>query len=125
MSEVVYLRMVVNHEVHNLSNLIKELELNGYAIQQSTSSQPLVFLMIDSSDHVSGKTGLSPTVTISKNGGAFASPAGGVTEIGSGLYKVAANFARAPTGCGDCRGRNGGIRSRVFTQARSNSRSLK
>lgn len=25
MSEVVYLRMVVNHEVHNLSNLIKEI----------------------------------------------------------------------------------------------------
>ena len=71
--------------------------MNGYAIQQSTASQPLVFLMIDSSDHVSGKTGLSPTVTISKNGGAFASPAGSVTEIGSGLYKVAANAGDSDT----------------------------
>ena len=53
--------------------------------------------MIDSSDHVSGKTGLSPTVTISKNGGAFASPAGSVTEIGSGLYKVAANAGDSDT----------------------------
>jgi len=63
----------------------------GYPVQQSTTTQPLVFFMADSSDHVTGKTGLSPTVTISKNGAAFASPAGAVSEIGSGWYKVAGN----------------------------------
>ena len=47
--------------------------------------------MIDSSDHVTGKTGLSPTVTISKNGGSFAAPAGAVTELANGWYKVAGN----------------------------------
>lgn len=63
----------------------------GYPVKQSQTAQPLLFLMVDSSDHVSAKTGLSPTVTISKNGGAFASPSGAVTEIGSGWYKVAGN----------------------------------
>ena len=60
-------------------------------IKQSTANRALVFLMVDSTDHITGKTGLTPTVTLSKNGGAFASPAGAVSEIGNGLYKVAAN----------------------------------
>src|SRR5690606_4250565 len=38
-----------------------------------------------------GKTGLTPTVTICKEGGSFASPAGAVSEIGNGWYKVAGN----------------------------------
>lgn len=63
----------------------------GYLLQQSSTARPLLFLMIDSSDHISGKTGLSPTVTISKNGAAFGSPAGAVTELSGGWYKVAGN----------------------------------
>jgi len=47
--------------------------------------------MVDSSDHITGKTGLSPTVTISKAGASFAAPSGAVTEIGNGWYKVAGN----------------------------------
>lgn len=50
-----------------------------------------MFLMVDSTDHVTGKTGLTPTVTLSKNGGAFASPSGAVTEVANGWYKVAGN----------------------------------
>lgn len=65
--------------------------MQSYAVKQATTAQPLLFLMIDSSDHVSPKTGLSPTVTLSKNGGSFASPSGAVSEIGSGWYKVAGN----------------------------------
>ncbi len=52
------------------------------------STTPIPFLMVDSVDHVSGKTGLSLTVTISKSGGAFAAPAGPVTAIGNGWYKL-------------------------------------
>lgn len=63
----------------------------GYLIKQNQTAQPLVFLMVDAADHVTPKTGLSPTVTISKNGGSFASPAGAVTEIANGWYKVAGN----------------------------------
>jgi hypothetical protein len=58
---------------------------------KSSNAYPLMFLMIDSSDHITGKTGLTPTVTISKAGAAFASPAGSVTEISAGWYKVAGN----------------------------------
>ena len=53
--------------------------------------------MVDSSDHITGKTGLTPTVTISKNGAAFGSPSGAVSEIGSGLYKVAGNATDSNT----------------------------
>jgi hypothetical protein len=60
-------------------------------VKQSSTARALVFLMVDSTDHITGKTGLSPTVTLSKNGAAFASPAGAVTEIANGWYKVAGN----------------------------------
>jgi hypothetical protein len=60
-------------------------------IKQSSASYPLVFFMADSTDSVTGKTGLTPTVVLSKNGAAFASPAGAVSEIGNGFYKVAGN----------------------------------
>lgn len=60
-------------------------------LKQGQTAQPLLFLMIDSTDHLTGKTGLSPTVTISKNGGAFATPSGAVTELANGWYKVAGN----------------------------------
>lgn len=62
-----------------------------YEVKQSTTTYALVFLMVDSTDHVTGKTGLSPTVTLSKNGGSFASPSGTVSEIANGWYKVAGN----------------------------------
>jgi len=61
------------------------------ARQQSTTTYPIPFLMVLTSDHLTGATGLSPTVTISKNGGAFASPAGAVTELGNGWYLLAGN----------------------------------
>lgn len=58
---------------------------------QSSTQDALVFYMTDSADHLTGKTGLTVTVTLSKNGGSFAAAAGAVTEIGSGWYKVAGN----------------------------------
>lgn len=66
-------------------------------IKQGTAVSPLLFLMVDSSDHITGKTGLNPTVTISKNGGAFAAPAGAVTEIGNGVYQIAGNATDSNT----------------------------
>lgn len=68
----------------------------SYAIKKDTAA-PLLFLMIASSDHISPILGLSPSVTISKNGGTFAAPAGAVTEIGFGWYMVAADAANADT----------------------------
>lgn len=66
-------------------------------IQQSSTSRKLVFLMIDSSDHITGKTGLTVTVTISKNGAAFAAPAGTVAEVGNGLYALTPTSADTGT----------------------------
>lgn len=66
-------------------------------IKQSSTTYPLVFLMVDSTDHITGKTGLSPTVTLSKAGGTFASPSGAVTEIANGWYKVAGNATDSNT----------------------------
>jgi hypothetical protein len=65
--------------------------MQGYEVTNNSSAFPLIFLLIQSSDHINGLTGASPTVTISKNGGAFASPSGAVTQIGNGWYKVAGN----------------------------------
>ena len=68
-----------------------------YQLKQSQTARPLLFLMVDSADHTTPKTGLSPTVTISKNGAAFGSPAGAVTEVSAGWYKVAGNATDANT----------------------------
>lgn len=62
-----------------------------YPLKQSSTAQPLVFYMVDSSDHIAAKTGLTCTVTIRKAGGSFASPGGAVTEIANGWYQVAGN----------------------------------
>lgn len=56
--------------------------------KQSTAKNVMV-LMVDSTDHVTGKTGLTLTITASKDGGAFASISPTVTERGNGWYSVA------------------------------------
>lgn len=66
-------------------------------LTQSQTAEPIVFLMVDSTDHVTAKTGLSPTVVISKNGGAFGAPAGAVTELSLGWYVIAADAADTDT----------------------------
>jgi len=70
-------------------------------LKQGQSTHPLTFVMVDSSDHTSGKTGLSPTVRLSKNGGTGAVPAGAVSEVDAtnhpGLYKVAGNATDSNT----------------------------
>lgn len=54
-------------------------------------------MLVQSADHITGLTGASPTVTISKAGGTFAAPSGAVTEIANGWYKVAANATDSNT----------------------------
>lgn len=69
----------------------------GYQVQKANITRPLYFLLVLSSDHVTGATGKTPTVTLLKSGGSFAVPAGAVTEVANGLYKVAANATDADT----------------------------
>jgi len=68
-----------------------------YAIQKDTATRPLLFMMVDDTDHIAGKTGLTPSVTISKNGATFAAPAGAISEVGNGWYQVAANATDSNT----------------------------
>lgn len=64
-------------------------------IPKSTSGTPLLFFMVQSSDHISALTGASPTVKIGKNGASGGAPSGAVSEIDStnlpGWYQVAGN----------------------------------
>ncbi len=57
----------------------------------------LGFFLRLTSDHITGATGKTATVTIRKEGGSFASPAGAVTEVGNGWYEVAADAADLDT----------------------------
>jgi hypothetical protein len=68
-----------------------------YFLPQANTSIALEFLLVLNTDHITGATGKTPTVTISKNGGAFASPQGAVSEIGNGRYMLAPNAADTDT----------------------------
>lgn len=58
-----------------------------HEIQQSTANSVMV-RMIASSDHITGMTGLTLAVAISKDGGGFNSITPVVTERGSGWYNI-------------------------------------
>jgi len=60
-------------------------------VKQSSTQLALKFFLTQSADHITGLTGATPTVTIRKEGGAFAAPSGAVTEIANGWYQVAGN----------------------------------
>jgi len=64
--------------------------------KQSTAKNVMV-LMVDSTDHVTGKTGLTLTITASKDGAAFASISPTVTERGNGWYSVALTASHTDT----------------------------
>jgi hypothetical protein len=62
----------------------------------STARSKVVF-MTDSTDHVTGKTGLTLTITASKDGGSFASISPTVTELATGWYKLALTTSHTDT----------------------------
>jgi len=65
-------------------------------LKQSTARNLMVFLTA-SSDHVTGLTGATLTITASKNGAAFASITPTVTERGDGWYNLALTSAHTDT----------------------------
>lgn len=65
-------------------------------LKQSTARN-LMVLMTDSTDHITGKTGLTLTISASKNGAAFASITPTVTERGDGWYSLALTTAHTDT----------------------------
>jgi hypothetical protein len=69
----------------------------SYQIKQGSTECPLVFLMVGSSDHITGLTGATPTVAISKAAAAFTTPDGDVKEVGNGWYQVQGNATDTST----------------------------
>lgn len=66
------------------------------SLQQSAAYALMVF-MTDSADHITGKTGLTLTITASKAGAAFASITPTVTERGNGWYNLDLTTAHTDT----------------------------
>lgn len=66
------------------------------SIKQSTTYNR-AFLLVLTSDHITGATGKTPSVNISKNGAAFAGAAGAVTELAFGWYNIALTTADTGT----------------------------
>jgi hypothetical protein len=66
------------------------------SIKQSAAANVMLFVT-DSADHISGKTGLTLTVTASKDGAAFASISPTVTERANGWYNVALTTSHTDT----------------------------
>lgn len=64
---------------------------------RASTARTIMVLMVDSTDHVTGKTGLTLTITASKAGGAFASISPTVTERGSGWYSLALTTSHLDT----------------------------
>lgn len=58
------------------------------ALLKQSTAYTRMLLMIDSTDHISAKTGLTVTVTLSKAGAAFGAAGGTVTEVANGWYKI-------------------------------------
>lgn len=56
-------------------------------LKQNTA-RTIMILMIDSADHLTGKTGLTLTITASKDGDAFAAIAPTVADLGDGWYSL-------------------------------------
>lgn len=69
----------------------------AYQIEQNNTALPLRFLMVLAADHITGATGKTPTVTIAKTNGTFATPSGTVSAVGNGWYQVSPNASDAST----------------------------
>ena len=63
----------------------------GIRIKKNTVLNNFMFLMVDSTDHVTPKTGLTITATRSIDAAVFAACANVATEVANGMYKI--NFA--------------------------------
>lgn len=70
----------------SISADIAALTESGF--KKNTAATGFQFFMTDSSDHASGKTGLSITSERSLDGAAFAATTNSATEIGNGWYKI-------------------------------------
>jgi hypothetical protein len=64
---------------------------------RQSSAKNVMVMMVDATDHITGKTGLTLTTTASKDGAAFASISPTVTERGNGWYSIALTGSHTDT----------------------------
>lgn len=67
---------------------INLISTRAKGIAKNTVLSDLEFLMVDSNNHVTGKTGLTITGTRSIDGGAFSSVTGTIAEVANGVYQI-------------------------------------
>lgn len=84
----------------SVNSVVTSVTVGAYAatlspagVKKNTALNNFEFYMIDSSDDVSGKTGLTVTAERSIDGAAFGACANAVSEVSNGLYKI--NLAAA------------------------------
>lgn len=63
----------------------------------SGTTPTIVFLLVSSADDKTAAAGLTPTVTISKAGGAFVAASNSPSEISAGFYKVTLTLTETNT----------------------------
>jgi hypothetical protein len=66
-------------------------------ILEKSTATLITFLLVDATDDETSETGKSPSVQLSKNGGAFAAATNSPSEIGLGWYKLALTTAETDT----------------------------
>jgi hypothetical protein len=59
------------------------------ALLKQSTTYTRMFLLIESADHITGLTGATATVNLSKAGATFAAAGGTITEVANGWYKIA------------------------------------
>lgn len=62
--------------------------LTNIGIKKNTALANFEFMLVDSTDHVTPKTGVTVTATRSIDGAAFGACANAVTELSNGIYKI-------------------------------------
>ena len=76
---------VAGSVIEEVENRATPADLGAPQINQAFSDIP--FLLVDSTDHVTPETGLTPTGERSLNGGAFAAVSGAIAEVANGIYQ--------------------------------------
>lgn len=66
--------------------------------QQGSTTHPMTFLMVLTSDHTTGATGITPVVAIAKDGGPFVTPLGAITEMALATPSTPTTSGAATTG---------------------------
>jgi hypothetical protein len=85
---VVQIRTEIDTTSTQLASIKAKTDNLPSGIKKGVALNNFVILMKDSTDHSSGKTGLTVTGTIRKDAGSFTSLSGTITEINYGLYSI-------------------------------------